>query len=161
MESWRQCDLPVITTLALWQLMHLHTWCTVMTIIYLYISYLPPVIIHLLLFINHFNNKITLTSFTQTKVKPFYCTKFFIAPVKSFFLVKEMQECTTEFSRSMFLGTFLLALHFSYTISGIYPSNFDVCYMAQKTESYNWVSKLSFRIYIFLFVCLFLFLPIF
>ena len=29
MLSWKQCALPVITTMALWQLMHLGTWCTV------------------------------------------------------------------------------------------------------------------------------------
>ena len=28
MLSWKQCALPVITTMALWQLMHLGTWCT-------------------------------------------------------------------------------------------------------------------------------------
>ena len=28
MQSWKQCSLPVITTMALWQLMHLCTWCT-------------------------------------------------------------------------------------------------------------------------------------
>ena len=26
-QSWKQCALPVITTMALWQLMHLGTWC--------------------------------------------------------------------------------------------------------------------------------------
>ena len=29
MLSWKQCALPVITTMALWQLMHLGTWSTV------------------------------------------------------------------------------------------------------------------------------------
>ena len=29
MQSWKQCTLPVITTVTLWQLMHLGTWCTV------------------------------------------------------------------------------------------------------------------------------------
>ena len=29
MLSWKQCALPVITTMTLWQLMHLGTWCTV------------------------------------------------------------------------------------------------------------------------------------
>ena len=29
MQSWKQCALPVIPTMALWQLMHLGTWCTV------------------------------------------------------------------------------------------------------------------------------------
>ena len=28
LQSWKQCALPVITTMALWQLMHLGTWCT-------------------------------------------------------------------------------------------------------------------------------------
>ena len=27
MLSWKQCALPFITTMALWQLMHLGTWC--------------------------------------------------------------------------------------------------------------------------------------
>ena len=27
MLSWKQCALPVITTMALWQLIHLGTWC--------------------------------------------------------------------------------------------------------------------------------------
>ena len=39
-----------------------------------------------------------LQSSTQTKIKPFYCTEFTIAPVKGFHLVREMSECTTEFS---------------------------------------------------------------
>ena len=29
MLLWKQCALPIITTVALWQLMHLGTWCTV------------------------------------------------------------------------------------------------------------------------------------
>ena len=29
MQSWKQCALPVITTMALWQLIHLGTWWTV------------------------------------------------------------------------------------------------------------------------------------
>ena len=29
MQPWKQCALPVITTMALWQPMHLGTWCTV------------------------------------------------------------------------------------------------------------------------------------
>ena len=36
-------------------------------------------------------------SFTQTKMKPFYCTKFVIAPVKGFRLIREMHKCITEF----------------------------------------------------------------
>ena len=49
MQSWKQCALPVIITMALWQLMHLGTWCTVVVItgrahcfhdnIYIYIIY--------------------------------------------------------------------------------------------------------------------------
>ena len=35
MLSWKQCALPVITTMALWKLMHLGTWCTVHTFILL------------------------------------------------------------------------------------------------------------------------------
>ena len=48
-------------------------------------------------------------------IKPFYCTKFFIAAVKSFRLVRDMQECTAEFSKKIFLETFLFVVHFSYT----------------------------------------------
>ena len=33
MQSWKQCVLPAITTMALWQLMHLGTWCTVYTLL--------------------------------------------------------------------------------------------------------------------------------
>ena len=29
MQTWKQCALPVITTMAMWQLIHLVTWCTV------------------------------------------------------------------------------------------------------------------------------------
>ena len=29
MQSWKECALPVITTWALWQLMHLDTWYTI------------------------------------------------------------------------------------------------------------------------------------
>ena len=28
MQSWKKCVLPDITTMAMWQLMHLDTWCT-------------------------------------------------------------------------------------------------------------------------------------
>ena len=38
-------------------------------------------------------------SSTQTKIKPFYCRKFVIAPVKGFCLVREVPECTIEFSK--------------------------------------------------------------
>ena len=34
-------------------------------------------------------------SYAQTKIKPFYCTKSVIAPVKGFRLVRAMQECIT------------------------------------------------------------------
>ena len=37
----------------------------------------------------------TSQSYAQTKIKPFYCKKFVIAPVKGFRLVRAMQECTT------------------------------------------------------------------
>ena len=29
MQSWKQCAIPVITRMTLWQLMHLGTWCMV------------------------------------------------------------------------------------------------------------------------------------
>ena len=31
------------------------------------------------------------------KQKPFHCAKFVIAPIKGFWLVREMQECTKVF----------------------------------------------------------------
>ena len=31
----------------------------------------------------------------------------------------------------------------------IYPSNFDVCYMVQETQSYNWVLKLNLYLYVY------------
>ena len=34
MQSGKGCALPVITTMALWQLMHLATWCTVTHCLY-------------------------------------------------------------------------------------------------------------------------------
>ena len=48
MLSWKQCVLPVITRMALWQLMHLDTWCTdahdahghMMLMMYIYTSYI-------------------------------------------------------------------------------------------------------------------------
>ena len=53
---------------------------------------------------------------TRTKIKPFYFRKFVIAPVKGFRLVEEMQECSTEFSKQIFLDTSLVVVHFSYTV---------------------------------------------
>ena len=39
--SWKQCALPIITTMALWQIMHLGTQCTLIYIyIYIYIYYI-------------------------------------------------------------------------------------------------------------------------
>ena len=35
MLSWKQCALPVVTTMTLWKLMHLGTWCMVHTLILL------------------------------------------------------------------------------------------------------------------------------
>ena len=34
-------------------------------------------------------------SYAQTKIKPFYCTKSVIAPVKGFRMVRAMQKCIT------------------------------------------------------------------
>ena len=62
--------------------------------------YIPPVIIRLPPFINHLKHlPINLKVLLKTKVKQFYCTKFVIATVKGFRLVRKMQECTTEFSK--------------------------------------------------------------
>ena len=61
-------------------------------------------------------------SYAQTKIKPFYCTKFVIAPVKGFYLVREMQERTTvsfisqekdkehsqKYKENMFLKTYFI-----------------------------------------------------
>ena len=46
-----------------------------------------------------FCQKFEYILYTQTKIAPFYCTKFVIVPVKGFRLVREMQECTAEFSK--------------------------------------------------------------
>ena len=62
----------------------------------LYIHLLPRIIIHLPPFINHL--KIT-QSYSQTKIKPFYCTKSVIAPVKGLRQVRAMQECTSFISQ--------------------------------------------------------------
>ena len=65
----------------------------------LYFIYLPSVLIHVLPFINHLKITLKVQSSTQTKIKLFYCTKFVIAPVKGFRLVRKMPECTIEFSK--------------------------------------------------------------
>ena len=66
---------------------------------YIYI-YIPSVIIHVPPFINHLKITLKVQSSTQTKIKPFYCTKFVTAPVKGFGLVREMPECPIEFSQN-------------------------------------------------------------
>ena len=68
---------------------------------------------------------------TRTKFKTFYIRKFVIAPVKGFRLVEEMQECSTEFSKQIFLNTSLLVVHFSYT----------VLFQKKKTKKKNQRSK--------------------
>ena len=50
-------------------------------------------------FIHHLKITLNVQSSTQTKIKPFYCTKFVIATVKRFRLVREMPEYTIEFSK--------------------------------------------------------------
>ena len=65
--------------------------------IFIYINYLPPVIIHLPRFVNHL--EIVLKVLLKEKSNYYYCTKFVIAPVKVFRLVREMQEYTTEFKK--------------------------------------------------------------
>ena len=42
-----------------------------------------------------------ISTFTQTIIKPFYCAKFVIAPVKSLHLVREMPECIIHVSPSI------------------------------------------------------------
>ena len=52
------------------------------------------------------------------------------------------------------LKVLFLKLGFSQTMqSGTYPSNFDVRYTAQKTQSYNLVLKLNLLIYICVSFC--------
>ena len=59
----------------------------------------------------------------KTKIKPYHCTKFAIAPIKGFWFVREMQECTTvfisqekdkeqsqKFKKNMLLKTYLCHL---------------------------------------------------
>ena len=60
------------------------------------INYIPSVLIYVLPFINHLKITLKIQSSTQTKIKPFYCTKFVIAPIKGFRLVREMPEGTIE-----------------------------------------------------------------
>ena len=46
----------------------------------------------------NFSSHLLLTtsqSYAQTKIKPFYCTKFVIAPIKGIHPVRAVQECTT------------------------------------------------------------------
>ena len=63
--------------------------------IYLYIHWLVYIIIHLSTFYQPLKNN--SQSYAQTKIKRFPCTKFVIAPIKGFWLITEMQECTTVF----------------------------------------------------------------
>ena len=65
-------------------------------------------------FINHLKN--IYQNSTQANIKPFYCTTFVIPLVKGFHLVRDMPECIKEFSKKVFLETFLLVVHFSNTI---------------------------------------------
>ena len=67
-----------------------------MDIIYIHL-YFSPVIIDLSPSINHL--KITLKVLPKQKPKQFYCRKSVIAPVKCFYLVREIQKCTAEFSK--------------------------------------------------------------
>ena len=48
--------------------------------IYIYINYLPSDLIHVLPFLYRLIT-LKVKSSTQTNIKPFYCTKFVIAPV--------------------------------------------------------------------------------
>ena len=66
---------------------------------YIYIKYLPSVLIHVLPFINHLKITLKVQSSAQTKIKPFYCTTFVMADIKGFRLLNEMPECTLEFSK--------------------------------------------------------------
>ena len=57
--------------------------------IYIYIIYLPPFTKHL---------KITQSFARNKNQKPFSCTKF-AHSTQAFLLVREIQECITEFSK--------------------------------------------------------------
>ena len=72
-------------------------------------------------FINHLKITLKVQSSTETKIKLFYCTKFVIAPVKGFRLLRKLPECTIEFSKQMFPDTFLLVVytfHIKFYFSG-------------------------------------------
>ena len=48
MQLWKQCALPVITTMAFWQLMHLGTWWPlIFTYMYIYFIYIYIYIIYI------------------------------------------------------------------------------------------------------------------
>ena len=87
--------------------MYLSTYCLLPTPFSLYLY----ILIHVLPFINHIKIFFKVQSSTQTKIQPFYCTKFVVAPVNAFRLVRKIPECTTEFSKQMFPETFLLVVH--------------------------------------------------
>ena len=57
----------------------------------IHVNYLPSVLIYVLPF--------KVQSSTETKLKPFNCTKFIIGSVKGFRLVREMPEYTIEVSK--------------------------------------------------------------
>ena len=51
------------------------------------------------MYIHIYNRYNPSQSFSQTRIRSFYCAKFVIEPVKGFHLVTKMQECASEFSR--------------------------------------------------------------
>ena len=69
-------------------IIYIHTCIYIYMYIYIY-HYLPPV--------KPFKSSSQRS--TQRKTILFCCTKFVIAPVEGFHLVREMQECTTKFSK--------------------------------------------------------------
>ena len=70
MLSWKQCALPVITKMALWQLMHLSTWCMyIENFMYIHIY------IHMILYMIYmFEYMIqVLWPWNRNSLTPFHC----------------------------------------------------------------------------------------
>ena len=92
MQSWKKYAVPVITTLSLWQLMHLSTWCssaqvhelpqshcgdnwegTLLLWLYIYYAHLAFVRFE------HFNTAITATSLGSSSKTVNHCLHFLYA----------------------------------------------------------------------------------
>ena len=77
--------------------------------------------------------------------KCLYTLHTFQRNIQGWVLFKYVCRPSWDYSKKLFRAAILQ--------TGIYPSNLDVRYLVQKTQSFNWVLKLNLNVYIS--VCLF------